>query len=103
VKGFFRTFVDDLSLIIDQVEGANLHKLLRIIFPEGFILDGHVFRTSRINTLFLLVPEKQRLWKTIEINQSLFSAKNAAMGALPDHFRTDLEQFALFIHQYKAA
>ena len=103
VKNFFRTFVDDLGAVIDRIEGAGLHKLLRVVFPEGFVLDGHIFRTSRINTLFLLVPDKQRLWKTIEINQSLFSAKSADMGATADYFRTDLEQLAMFIHQHKAA
>lgn len=103
VKSIFTSFVEDLSKIINHLDSLKLHKFLRILFPDGFLLDGQIFRTNRINTLFLLVPEKQRLWKTIEVNQSLFATESVAMGALPDHFRTDLEQFALFIHQYKAA
>lgn len=103
VKMIFNSILNDFNEILKLSDNQKLTQLLRMIFPEGFVLDGLIFRTNRINSIFLLLPEKQRLWKSIEVNQSLFVAESVGVGAMADHFRTDLEAMALFVHQFKAA
>ncbi len=99
----FNSILNDFNEILKLVDNQKMNQLLRLIFPEGFVLEGLIFRTNRINSIFLLLPEKQRLWKSIEVNQSLFVPESVGVGAMADHFRTDLEAMALFVHQYKAA
>ena len=102
----FDRFLSVLSNVAQVWEGGDplqVGELLKLIFPDGFVISGDTCRTPRLNILFSLTADNQALPPVIRVDGQGKQPITPVLGHIPGDFRTDIEQLKRYVALFRIA